>query len=177
MPTRACVAAVQRNASPARTSGDNSAVAPPVPIPNTAVKRCSPDGSAAIGRARVGHRQNKNPTGFIPVGFLHFWHAHSSREHAVLKSRRVDGQARQGSGCVRGSERISRTSPEPSSESFRAWAFFVPRRVARGPVALAGADRPSISLDMDGLFPSRLTRAHKNRDAKSRVFSLRLPAP
>jgi len=58
------------------------------------------------------------------VGFLHFWHAHSSREHAVLKSRRVDGQARQGSGCVRGSERISRTSPEPSSESFRAWAFF-----------------------------------------------------
>ena len=123
MPTRACVAAVQRNASPARTSGDNSAVAPPVPIPNTAVKRCSPDGSAAIGRARVGHRQNKNPTGFIPVGFLHFWHAHSSREHAVLKSRRVDGQARQGSGCVRGSERISRTSPEPSSESFRAWAF------------------------------------------------------
>jgi hypothetical protein len=44
-------------------------VAPPVPIPNTEVKRCSPDGSTAIGRARVGRRQNKNPAGF-PVGFL-----------------------------------------------------------------------------------------------------------
>jgi hypothetical protein len=39
-------------------SGDPSAVAPPVPIPNTEVKRCSPDGSTAIGRARVGRRQN-----------------------------------------------------------------------------------------------------------------------
>ena len=82
MPTRAGVAAVQRNASSARTSGDNSAVAPPVPIPNTAVKRCSPDGSAAIGRARVGHRQNKNPAGF-PAGFLISRHGCAGREHAV----------------------------------------------------------------------------------------------
>src|SRR5207248_3604535 len=51
-------------------SGDHRAVAPPVPIPNTAVKRCSPDGSATKGRARVGRRQNKNPARFIPVGFL-----------------------------------------------------------------------------------------------------------
>ena len=43
---------------PAQNSGDSSAVVPPVPIPNTAVKRCSPDGSTAIGRARVGRRQN-----------------------------------------------------------------------------------------------------------------------
>jgi hypothetical protein len=50
-------------------SGDSSAVAPPVPIPNTEVKRCSPDGSTAIGRVRVGRRQSKNPAGF-PVGFL-----------------------------------------------------------------------------------------------------------
>src|SRR6266851_3270297 len=49
-------------------SGDNSAVAPPVPIPNTAVKRCSPDGSTAIGRARVGRRQNQMPGGLIPSG-------------------------------------------------------------------------------------------------------------
>ena len=107
------------------------------------------------------------------MGFLHFWHAYSSKERGVLGSRRVDGQARESSG----SERISKTSPEPSPESFRAWAFFVPRRLARGAVTLAGADRPSISLDMDGRFPSRLTRGHKNRDAKSRVFSLRLAAP
>src|SRR5437667_2977591 len=39
-------------------SGDTSAVAPPVPIPNTEVKRCSPDGSATLGCARVGRRQN-----------------------------------------------------------------------------------------------------------------------
>src|SRR5947207_15948728 len=70
MPTRACVAAVQRNASPARTSGDNSAVAPPVPIPNTAVKRCSPDGSATKGRARVGRRQNPAPKAFGAGLFL-----------------------------------------------------------------------------------------------------------
>jgi hypothetical protein len=42
-------------------SGDHSAVAPPVPIPNTEVKRCSPDGSATIGCARVGRRQNYGP--------------------------------------------------------------------------------------------------------------------
>src|SRR2546429_5456153 len=48
----------QRTASAAPHSGDNSAVAPPVPIPNTEVKRCSPDGSTATGRARVGRRQN-----------------------------------------------------------------------------------------------------------------------
>ena len=38
-------------------SGDLSAAEPPVPIPNTEVKRCSPDGSASIGCARVGRRQ------------------------------------------------------------------------------------------------------------------------
>ncbi len=53
----------QRYAGAVPHSGDNSAVAPPVPIPNTAVKRCSPDGSTAIGRARVGRRQNRAPAG------------------------------------------------------------------------------------------------------------------
>ena len=52
-------------------SGDSSVVAPPVPIPNTEVKRCSPDGSTATGRARVGRRQNKNPAGF-PGGVFSF---------------------------------------------------------------------------------------------------------
>ena len=42
---------------PVSSSGDHSAVDPPVPIPNTEVKRCSPDGSASIGCARVGRRQ------------------------------------------------------------------------------------------------------------------------
>ena len=60
----------QRTASPARTSGDHSAVAPPVPIPNTEVKRCSPDGSATIGCARVGRRQNKDPAPVKAAGFL-----------------------------------------------------------------------------------------------------------
>lgn len=39
-------------------SGDPSAVEPPVPISNTEVKRCSPDGSASLGCARVGRCQN-----------------------------------------------------------------------------------------------------------------------
>ena len=54
----------------AQNSGDYRAVAPPVPIPNTAVKRCSPDGSTATGRARVGRRQSKMPTRSTPVGIL-----------------------------------------------------------------------------------------------------------
>jgi hypothetical protein len=59
-----------RNSQILRPSGDHSAVDPPVPIPNTEVKRCSPDGSATIGCARVGRRQNKKPGEFISSGFL-----------------------------------------------------------------------------------------------------------
>src|SRR5712692_4096232 len=63
-------------------SGDTSAVAPPVPIPNTAVKRCSPDGSTAIGCARVGRRQN--PATCFQVAGL-FFNAHAtSGEHRPL---------------------------------------------------------------------------------------------
>ena len=43
-------------------SGDPSAVAPPVPIPNTAVKRCSPDDSACLACAKVGRRQSHAPS-------------------------------------------------------------------------------------------------------------------
>ena len=75
----------------------------------------------------------------------------------MLKSRRVDGQAREGSGCVRGSERIGRTSAEPSPETFGPGLFLYRVDWPVAAVALAEADRPSISLDMDGLFPSRLT--------------------
>jgi hypothetical protein len=67
----------QRDARPARTSGDHSAVAPPVPIPNTEVKRCSPDGSTATGRARVGRRQSKMPGGLFHRAF-YFRRCHSS---------------------------------------------------------------------------------------------------
>ena len=48
-------------------SGDPSAVEPPVPIPNTEVKRCSPDGSASIGCARVGRCQNP-PSPWFSMG-------------------------------------------------------------------------------------------------------------
>src|SRR5438034_5792451 len=61
------------SASPTRTSGDNSAAAPPVPIPNTEVKRCSPDGSTATGRARVGRRQNRAPSMSRDVLGVLFW--------------------------------------------------------------------------------------------------------
>ena len=59
-----------------QSSGDPSAVAPPVPIPNTEVKRCSPNGSASLGCARVGRRQNYEPRpvkagrGSLVLGFL-----------------------------------------------------------------------------------------------------------
>ena len=54
-----------------QTSGDPSAVAPPVPIPNTEVKRCSPDDSASIGCAKVGRRQSYAPChGNMTRGFF-----------------------------------------------------------------------------------------------------------
>jgi len=82
---RRCEAA---KASPARTSGDSSAVVPPVPIPNTAVKRCSPDGSATQGRARVGRRQNKVP-GELPHRALRLCGvAFSTREHEMPEGSR-----------------------------------------------------------------------------------------
>src|SRR5678815_4197007 len=43
-------------------SGDSSAVDPPVPIPNTEVKCCSPDDSASLGCAKVGSRQSYAPS-------------------------------------------------------------------------------------------------------------------
>ena len=94
----------QRMASPARTSGDHSAVAPPVPIPNTEVKRCSPDGSATIGCARVGRRQNKKPAGYYSAGFLHFEILLEQRTRRAGKPagrRKPEGQA---SGNERGNE-------------------------------------------------------------------------
>ena len=39
---------------------------PPVPIPNTEVKRCSPDDSASIGCAKVGRRQSPAPLRLTP---------------------------------------------------------------------------------------------------------------
>ena len=56
-------------------SGDTSAVEPPVPIPNTDVKRCSPDDSASIGCAKVGRRQFLAPSlGNKGRGILFFRH-------------------------------------------------------------------------------------------------------
>ena len=51
----------KKSAPHGRPSGDPSAVEPPVPIPNTEVKRCSPDDSAPIGCAKVGRRQSPRP--------------------------------------------------------------------------------------------------------------------
>ena len=77
----------QRNASAASHSGDISVVVPPVPIPNTEVKRCSPDGSTAIGRARVGRRQNKNP-GELIIGVFAFGDDCSSTAEGRRESSR-----------------------------------------------------------------------------------------
>ena len=45
----------------AQQSGGHGTVAPPVPIPNTEVKRCCADDSMTKGHAKVGHRQIHNP--------------------------------------------------------------------------------------------------------------------
>ncbi len=42
-------------------SGDHGTVVPPVPIPNTEVKRCCADDSWAIGPAKVGRCQIQSP--------------------------------------------------------------------------------------------------------------------
>jgi hypothetical protein len=76
-------------------SGDRSAVAPPVPIPNTEVKHCSADGSTATGRVRVGRRQNRLPSMSLDVlGVLLSSIAHSSGEHDAPGGGRIDGQGR-----------------------------------------------------------------------------------
>ena len=51
----------KRNNCRAQHSGDLRSVAPPVPIPNTEVKRAFADGSASIGCARVGRCQYHEP--------------------------------------------------------------------------------------------------------------------
>jgi hypothetical protein len=53
-------------------SGDHSAVVPPVPIPNTEVKRCSPNDSASLGGAKVGRRQSYRPAPQKGAGRLCF---------------------------------------------------------------------------------------------------------
>jgi hypothetical protein len=69
-------------------------VAPPVPIPNTAVKRCSPDGSTAIGRARVGRRQNREPVGRDASGLFVFVVTPTRAENGADGSRATYNQAR-----------------------------------------------------------------------------------
>ena len=45
---------------------------PPVPIPNTEVKRCSPNDSASLGGAKVGRRQSYRPAPHKGAGRLLF---------------------------------------------------------------------------------------------------------
>src|SRR5689334_14173824 len=83
------------SACPEQLSGDHSAVAPPVPIPNTEVKRCSPDGSASIGCARVGRRQN-----FMPGSLETRCRAFFSRQNATTPARSPPPESLAISGLV-----------------------------------------------------------------------------
>ena len=49
-------------------SGDNRALEPPDPIPNSEVKRCIADGSVGLPHVRVGHRQAPIPNTLIRNG-------------------------------------------------------------------------------------------------------------
>jgi hypothetical protein len=115
----------QRDAGAAPHSGDNNAVAPPVPIPNTEVKRCSPDGSTAIGRARVGRRQNRAPSMSRDVLGVLFWRRLLEQRTGRVGTGEMDGQARLCSGRARRGERINRTSPEPSTLLAKVLGFSV----------------------------------------------------
>mgnify|MGYP001544574114 CR=1 FL=1 len=53
-PLRGQVSAIRFQAS---LPGDNRALEPPDPIPNSVVKRCIADGSVGFPHVRVGHRQ------------------------------------------------------------------------------------------------------------------------
>jgi hypothetical protein len=53
-------------------SGDHSAVEPPVPIPNTEVKRRSANGSRTTGPARVGRCQINSPHSAMNAGCPRF---------------------------------------------------------------------------------------------------------
>ena len=55
--------------------GDNRALEPPDPIPNSEVKRRIADGSVGIPHVRVGHRQaskKENPSSAFATGVLFF---------------------------------------------------------------------------------------------------------
>ena len=77
-----------RSIQSTRSSGDTSAVAPPVPIPNTEVKRCSPDDSASIGCAKVGRRQYPRPAQVNPRAGRPFF-THSSFPSAHTPQRAI----------------------------------------------------------------------------------------
>ncbi len=55
--------------------GGDSAVVPPDPMPNSAVKRRSADGSVGSPHVRVGNCQALYPVNTLSVswGFLRFW--------------------------------------------------------------------------------------------------------
>ena len=88
------------------------------------------------------------PGELISSGILLSGGAYSSREHAVLGSRRVDGQARAGSGRVNGRSQVNRTSPEPSTLLAKVLGFFLLWGSARA--SRAGEDAPSRSRTFSG---------------------------
>ena len=129
-------------------------VAPPVPIPNTEVKRCSPDGSTAIGRARVGRRQNKSPGEFI-TGVFAFGVGYSSRKHREFGSRRLD---RERTTPRVDTEMAVATTRSNSGASFRSKNRVITRRLIRAllksRLACHGLSRlPLFSAKLN--FPSR----------------------
>ena len=83
-------------------------MAPPVPIPNTEVKRCSPDDSTSIGCAKVGRRQSYEPVS-AKAGTGSFF-AH----HPDIVCASVLSASRRGSGLAKFSENCSEWRIIPS---------------------------------------------------------------
>ena len=80
-------------------SGDHSAVEPPVPIPNTEVKRRSANGSLTKGHARVGRCQVMSPHCESSAGSLRFERKNLTEERKRLTEDRLVFGARLGDLC------------------------------------------------------------------------------
>ena len=120
--------------------GDLSVVVPPVPIPNTAVKHHSANGSRTQGSARVGRCQIIKAAlrgGF----FASTRHDRSLAATASMASFFVAGGAELGRGAGRGAERFFGRGPD-SNQGVRNRRL---RDVAWGPMVKTGAIVPGYS--------------------------------
>ena len=150
-------------------SGDHSAAEPPVPIPNTEVKRCSPDGSASIGCARVGRRQYYQLRFVKASRSCFFW---KFRLSLLTESQIFNNTIELNSNTSSLSRRESRegwwgkAGFEYNVEQYHAYCSFPRRReITQQPSAF-----PAFAVERDetsGLTSGKIIKAHE----KNKILS------